>query len=160
MDYKIEELDISERLDKLGVTIPSNLTFFPENLDTAKAKGDFIFTDSMLDLSKIFLQENGISIPALGQDTELYRSRKSADIYLPSIFFGLTQITENPTIVSVSLNVLSNYIYDLCKGSSGNKTAHVELYVETKEKGKVKKISFKGSVDGLKDLDKVIKAMK
>ena len=98
--------------------------------------------------------------PALGQDTELYRTRKSADIYLPAMFFGLSQITENPTIVSVSLNVLSNYIYDICKGTSGKKTAHVDLYLETKEKGKVKKISYNGSVEGLKELPEIIKAMK
>ena len=117
MDYKIEDLDISKRLDELGLALPESLTFFPENFDTAKAKGYFVFTDSMLDLTKIFQQDNSISIPAFGQDTELYRSRKSADIYLPAIFFGLSQITENSTIVSVSLNVLSNYIYDLCKGN-------------------------------------------
>lgn len=160
MDYKIEDLEISKRLDELGLALPENLAFFPENFDTASTKGDFVFTDSMLDLSKIFKQDNSISIPALGQDTELYRARKSADIYLPAIFFGLSQVTENSTIVSVSLNVLSNYIYDLCKGTSGKKTAHVDLYVETKEKGKVKKLSYKGSVEGLKELDKVIKAMK
>jgi len=160
MDYKIEELDISKRIDELGLTLPDNLTFFPENFDTANVKDDFVFTDSMLDLSKIFRQDNGISVPALGQDTELYRTRKSADIYLPAIFFGLSQISENSTIVSVSLNVLSNYIYDLCKGTSGKKTAHVDLYVETKEKGKVKKIIYTGSVEGLKELEKIIKAMK
>lgn len=160
MDYKIEDLEISNRLNELGLTLPENLTFFPENFDTANTKGEFVFTDSMLDLIKIFQQDNSISVPALGQDTELYRTRKSADIYLPAIFFGLSQITENSTIVSVSLNVLSNYIYDLCKGTSGKKTAHVDLYVETKEKGKVKRLSYKGSVEGLKELDKVIKAMK
>src|SRR5690606_29617030 len=119
MDYKIEELNISKRIAELGLTLPNNLTFFPENFETANAKEDFVFTDSMLDLGKIFCQDNSISIPALGQDTELYRSRKSADIYLPAIFFGLSQIAENSTIVSVSLNVLSTYIYDLCKGTSG-----------------------------------------
>jgi len=160
MDYKIEDLDITKRLDELGLTLPDNLTFFPDNFDTASTKDDFVFTDTMLDLSKMFQQDNSISIPALGKDTELYRARKSADIYLPAIFFSLSQLTENSTIVSVSLNVLSNYLYDLCKGTSGKKTTNVDLYIETKEKGKVKKLSYKGSVEGLKELDKVIKAMK
>lgn len=160
MDYKIEDLDISTRLEELGLTVPHSLAFFPENFDNAKTKSDFVFTDSMLDLKKIFLQDNNISIATLGQDTELYRSRKNADIYLPAIFFGLSQITENSTLVSVSLNVLSNYIYDLCKGISGKRKAHVDLYVETKEKGKVKKLSYTGDVEGLKELEKIIKAMK
>ncbi|MBW7914045.1 MAG: hypothetical protein H3C54_10210 [Taibaiella sp.] len=160
MDYKIEDLDISKRLDELGIALPGNLTFFPDNFDTANAKDEFVFTDTMLDLSKIFRKDNSILIPALGQDTELYRSRKSSDIYLPAIFFGLSQITENPQIISISLNVLSNYVYDLCKGTSSKKTAHVDFYLETKERGKVKKLSYKGDVEGLEELGKVIKAMR
>jgi hypothetical protein len=159
MEYKIEELDISNKLIELGITLPEKIAFFPENLDIANTKSDFIFTDSLLDLKKIFHQENDISIETLGQDTELYRSRKSSDIYLPAMFLGLSLISENSTLVSVSLNVLSNYVYDFCKGTVGNKTAHIDLYIETKEKGKIKKISYKGNVEGLKDLEKIIKEM-
>jgi hypothetical protein len=159
MDYKIEEVNFSARLDELGLTLPDTLAFFPENLDSAKRKEEFVFPESMPDLNKIFRQEH-VGISPLGLDTELYRSRKSADIYLPAIFFSLSQITENPTIVSVSLNVLSNYIYDVCKGALSKKTAHVDLYIETKEKGKLKKLCYKGDVDGLKELNKIIKAMK
>ncbi|MDV3713797.1 hypothetical protein CMU40_14555 [Elizabethkingia anophelis] len=161
MDYIIEDLNISKKVEELELEFPTNnLAFFPENFVDAKTKSDFVFTDSMPDLSKIFLHDNQISVNALGEDTELYRSRKSADVYLPAMFFGLSLITENPTIVSVSLNVLSNYVYDLCKGSSGKKTAHVDLYIETKEKGIVKKISYKGDAEGLKDLKNIIKEMK
>ena len=160
MDYKVEEIDITTKLTKLGLTLPDSIAFFPENFETANVADDFIFTDSMLDLNKIFKQEKNISINALGSDTEKYRIRKNADVYLPAMFFALSVITENPTIVSISLNVLSSYMYELFKGTSGQKTAHIDLYVETKEKGKVKKLSYKGSADGLKDLEKVIKAMK
>lgn len=160
MDFIIEDLDVSKKIEELELELPKNMAFFPENFENAKTKSDFIFTDSMTDLSKIFLQDNEISVNALGQDTELYRSRKSADVYLPAMFFGLSLMTENPTIVSVSLNVLSNYVYDLCKGSSGKKTAHVDLYIETKEKGKLKKISYKGDVEGLKEVENIIKSMK
>jgi hypothetical protein len=160
MDYKVEEIDFTTKLTKLGLTLPDSIAFFPENFENANVADDFIFTDSMLDLNKIFKQEKNISINTLGDDTEKYRSRKNADVYLPAMFFALTVITENPTIVSISLNVLSSYVYDLFKGTSGQKTAHIDLYIETKEKGKVKKLSYKGSADGLKDLEKVIKAMK
>lgn len=160
MDYKVEEVDITTKLTNLGLTLPDSLAFFPENFENANVADDFIFTDSMLDLNKIFKQEKNISINALGNDTEKYRSRKNADVYLPAMFFALSVITENPAIVSISLNVLSSYVYDFFKGTLGQKTAHIDLYIETKEKGKVKKISYKGSADGLKDLEKVIKAMK
>lgn len=159
MDYKIEEISLSPKLKELKLAFPSTLTFFPENIEEAKQKEDFVFTDSMLDLNKLFSQDN-LDITILGANTELYRTRKNADIYLPAFFFSLSLITENPLIVSISLNVLSNYVYDLCKGSFGKKTAKIDLYIETKEKGKIKKISYSGDSKGLKDLEKIIKAMR
>ena len=159
MEYNIEEIDLSTKLNELELLLPEKIAFFPENLDQANAKSDFVFTDSLLDLKKIFQQENSVSVETFGIDTELYRSRKSADVYLPAIFFSVSLLSENSTLVSVSLNVLSNYVYDLCKGTLGKKTAHVDLYIETKEKGKVKKISYNGSVEGLKELENIIKSI-
>jgi hypothetical protein len=159
MDYKIEEIVISSRLEELGLKLPDTLVFLPENLDSARTKDEFIFTDSMLDLNKIFKQEK-ISVTTLGNDTELYRSRKNADIYLPAMFFGCSLIIENPTIVSISLNVLSNFIYDHFKGTIGRKTAHIDFYIETHKTGKIKKLSYNGDIEGLKDVEKIIETLK
>ncbi|PIQ19882.1 MAG: hypothetical protein COW65_18250 [Cytophagales bacterium CG18_big_fil_WC_8_21_14_2_50_42_9] len=128
-------------------------------METVVSADQFIFTERVVDLNKLFKQNN-ISAIHLGGDTELYQSRKDADIYLPTIFFSLSLISENPTIVSISLNVLSSYISDFLKGSFGRKTAHVDFYIETKEKGRMKKLSYKGDAEGLKELDKIIKAFK
>lgn len=159
MDYTIEEYKVEDKFEKLNLSLPDNISFFPENLLTAEKKAEFIFTDNMIELNKHF-KLNQLELSILGGDTELYRSRKNADIYLPAIFFSLSAIAENSTVVSVSLNVLSNYVYDALKGTIGKKKAHVEFHIETKENGKVKKISYKGDVEGLKGLEKVIKATK
>lgn len=159
MDYTIEEYKVEDKLEKLNLSLPDKISFFPENLLTAEKKAEFIFTDNMIELNKHF-KLNQLELSILGGDTELYRSRKNADIYLPAIFFSLSAIAENSTVVSISLNVLSNYVYDALKGTIGKKKAHVEFHIETKEKGKVKKINYKGDVEGLKGLEKVIKAMK
>lgn len=158
-EYKIEEIDLSTKLDELKLALPNSLAFFPENIEDAEQSENFVFTESILDLDKIFKQDN-IDVSVLGTNAELYRCRKSVDIYLPAIFFSLAIIAQNPAIVSVSLNVLSNYVYDLCRGSIEKGTAKVDLYIETKEKGVLKKISYSGSPEGLKNLDKIIKAMK
>lgn len=159
MSYKIAEYKISEDLQNLDLNLPENLSFFPENLKSTDKKENFIFTESMMELNKYF-KARDIKVEIFGGDTELYRSRKNADIYLPAIFFSLSVISENPNLISVSLNVLSNYIYDVLKGSIGKKTAHVEFHIETKEKGSIKKIDYNGDVEGLKGLEKIIKAMK
>ncbi len=159
MNYKVEEYSIANRLKILYLKLPGQISFLPENIETAQNKDDFIFTDSMIELNKYF-KSNNLTLDVLGGDTELYRSRKYADIYLPAIFFSLSVISENPNLVTVTLNIISNYIYENLKGAIGQGKAHVEFHIESREKGKVKKIDYNGDAEGLKDLEKIIKAMK
>ena len=44
--------------------------------------------------------------------------------------------------------------------AKGKKTAKVEFYIETEKEGKIRRISYSGDSEGLKDLSKIIKAMK
>ena len=148
MNYTIEEYKIEDSLEMLDLTLPEEITFFPENLLTVEKKDDFIFTDNIIELNKHF-KLNQLELSILGGDTELYRSRKNTDIYLPAIFFSLSAIAENSSVISVTLNVLSNYVYDTLKGTIGKKKVNIEFHIETKEKGKVKKIDYKGDVEGL-----------
>jgi len=155
MNYKIEDIELNEKLTELNLVLPSGLTFIPENFETAKTTDDFIFTESVMDITKVF-RSKSIEIKPLAGDSTKLRSRKNADWYGPAIFFSLTLLTENPTIVSVSLNVLSNYITDFFKGSFGEKKVKLDIYVEKKGKKKIKKISYSGSIEGLKELEKII----
>lgn len=36
MDYKIEDIELNEKLTELNLALPSGLTFIPENFETAK----------------------------------------------------------------------------------------------------------------------------
>lgn len=159
MNYTIEEYEIDDNLKKFDLKLPNQLSFFPENIATAEQKSEFIFTESIIELNKYFKAEE-LALEVFGGDSELYRSRKNADIYLPAIFISLSVISENPNLISVSLNIVSNYVYDTLKGAIGKKTTHIEFHIESKEKGKVKKVDYKGDVEGIKSLEKVIKAMK
>lgn len=157
MDYNIKEIEIVEYLDKLGIDYPDKICFFPENIDSAKDKSELVFTDSVSDLSKVFKQNN-IDISRLGGESKLLRSRKNADFFVPAIFFSLSLISENPSIVSLSLSVLANHITDFFKGSFNCKNVNLEIYIETNKKKKIKKISYSGNVDGIEKLADVIKS--
>jgi len=159
MDYRIEEIELAGYIDKLGIDYPEGLCFFPENIDSAKDKSDFIFTDSVSDLSKVFKQ-NSINISKLGGDSNLLRSRKNADFFVPAIFFSLSLVSENPAIVSLSLSVLANHITDFFKGSFSRKKVNLDIYVETIGKKKIQKIAYSGSVEGIEKLAEVIKSIK
>jgi hypothetical protein len=155
MDFQIEEIDLDEKLRLLNLAMPQQVAFFPENLSNVNDKGEFEFAENLTDLKKIFKSEN-IQFEIFGGNKEKVQIRKNADIYLPAIFFG-SLVSENSPLVSICLNVLSNYVYDILKGSFGKKTVGVEFYYEAKEKGKYKKISYKGDADGLKSIEKIIK---
>jgi hypothetical protein len=160
MDYKTEDIDIEEKLAVLNLPLPTNLTFFPENFDTVLDADSFIFPDSVSDLKKVFRQNN-IQIGTLGNAPVKLRARKYADWFGPTLFFSLTMLAENPTIVSISLNVLSNYLTDFFKESLGEKKVHLEIYVETKrKKKKVTRITYTGGIDGIQGVEKVIKSLK
>ncbi|KVV16402.1 hypothetical protein [Flavobacterium sp. TAB 87] len=158
MNYNIEELQIENQYNRTLIENVNGLTFLPENFETAPTKNDFIFTESLIELNKYF-KLNNVKIISLEGGSEIYRSRKSADIYLPAIFIGFSAFAENPNIVSVVLNVVSSYIYDNLKGKIGTKTAKIEFYIEKKEKGKITKIDYKGSAEGLKELENIIKLL-
>ncbi len=158
MEYNIEELEINNHLVRLSIQELNGLTFIPENIESANTKEDLIFTESIIELNKYF-KLNNLHVNSLGGKPELYRSRKNADIYLPAIFIAYSTLSENPNIVSLALNVISSFIYDNLKGTIGNKTAKIEFYIE-KKKGKISKINYKGDAEGLKDFDKIIKALK
>ncbi|MDM1408522.1 hypothetical protein [Myroides sp. DF42-4-2] len=158
MDYNIEEIEIGNNLKKLSILILPKLAFIPENFDTSNKTEEFIFTETIIELNKYFKAEN-LNIESLGGNPVLLRSRKNADIYLPPIFIASSILSEDPNTISIILNVISSFIYDNLKGLIGKKTAKVEFYVEKKEKGKISKIEYKGDVEGLKKLDKIIKSL-
>lgn len=156
MDYHTEEIDINNKLDQLKLALPKGLAFFPENLEEANEVADFIFPEPVTQINKVF-KSNALDIVILGENLSLLKSRKNSDIYLPSIFLGLSLLTENPTVASVALNVLSNYITDFLKGSFGQRNVSLEIYVETTAKKTIKKITYSGDAEGIKNLVNIIK---
>jgi hypothetical protein len=158
MNTTIEEFDISETLKKLNLELPIGLAFIPENIEKVGAVSDFIFPEPLTQINKVF-RINNIDVAILGDNASNLRSRKSADLYLPSIYIGISLLTQNSAVVSVALSVLANYVTDFFKGSFSSKTVSLDIYVETKGNKKVKKINYKGSADGLKNLEDLIKKL-
>lgn len=158
MNYKVEEYNhLAEKFRRLELDISSSLIFLPENLEEAKSKEEFIFSDSLSDIEKIF-RENNVSFSQLGGYSDQYRVRKNADWWGPAIYFGASMLSENSTAVSIALNVLSNYLTDFFKGSFGDKKVKIEIYVEERQDLKFKKITYEGGVEGIKELENIIKA--
>lgn len=158
MNYKVEEYNqLVEEFRRLDLDVSSSLIFLPENLEEAKCKEEFVFSDSLSDIEKIF-RENDIPFIQLGGYSGQYRVRKNADWWGPALYFGASMLSENSTFVSIALNVLSNYLTDFFKGSFSDKKVKIEIYVEERRGVKFKKITYEGGLEGIKELENIIKA--
>ena len=160
MDYKIESCNqIIDTFQNLNFEIPETFAFFPENFNSTNSANDFIFPDSLSDLNKIFRVKQ-IPIVKLTPAIPKYRSRKSADLITPTLFISYSLFSDNSILISLALNVLSNYITDFFKGTLKNRKVKLEIIVETKKQKEFSKISYEGDYDGLKDLEGIIKSLK
>ena len=156
---EITEVDLKEKINTLQLSLPGDMAFLPENIETVTDQNDFIFPETLIQLKKVF-RANGIAITPFGSNSPKLMARKTADIFLPSLFIGLGIASENPIVVSITLNVLSNYLTDFFKGTFEKKTVSLDIYVEKNGQKKITKIEYKGSIEGLKSLSDVIKQLK
>jgi hypothetical protein len=160
MNYTIEKYP--ELIDLFAVRnldFEKELCFLPENLLEAENTSDFIYSETSTDLRKALKKDN-VSIDYLTNDKPLLRSRKNADWFGPIILIGFYTLTNNPYLISVTLNVLSSYLYDFFKGTIGERNVKFEVIVESKKKKEYQKIKYEGPVDGIPELEGIIKALK
>ncbi|PKP46197.1 MAG: hypothetical protein CVT94_15510 [Bacteroidetes bacterium HGW-Bacteroidetes-11] len=160
MSYTILEFDnFGKKIDELNCILPNSLTFLPENFDEVKSSNEFIYADSITDIKKIFRLKN-IQTEFVNNSLPRYRAKRNADWFGPAFFISFSILTENDQLITLALNILSNYITDLFKGSFTAKKAKLEIIVEITKNKEFRKITYEGNPEGLKDLDKVIKSLK
>jgi len=155
-NYTIQQLDLTDKFAELNLQPPFGLTFIPENFQDSNQISDFIFSEPITQINKIF-KLNQVPVDILGGNLKYLKSRKNADIFLPAIYIGASLLSENSTVISIAFNVLSNYITDYLKGSFGQSKVAFEIYTETRGTKKIQKITYKGDAEGIKGLSDVIK---
>jgi len=159
MNTTIKEIDIDQKLNELNISLSGGLTFMPEHIEKIKSRDDLVFAESLTQLRKLF-KANGVEFATLGFDDSRFRARKSAELFLPGLFISLSLLSENPTVISVALSVLANYVTEFFKGKVGAKNASIEIYIEKTNEKKVTQISYNGDAEGIKNLENIIKNLK
>ncbi|RZM07896.1 MAG: hypothetical protein EOO88_51030, partial [Pedobacter sp.] len=95
MNYSITDTDLSGQIRQHKLELPQELGFIPENIAEAVTKDDFLYPDTLTELRKrMRLQQ--LNVPTLGDQKVMLLGRKSADVYLPGIFFGVAVLIANP----------------------------------------------------------------
>ena len=92
-------------------------------------------------------------------DDVSFRDERGLEWLGPVIWIGTALWSSNPEAVSVAMNVISAYVYDVFKGREHETVAKLTVFVENKKKGSATRITYRGPVSGLAELKSaVIKA--
>ena len=160
MSYKIVEyIETPNKLNLFNFDSNNSFYFIPENINEELESTKYIYPESTTDIRKMLKSEN-ITIEYLTSDKPLLRSRKSSDWFGPTLLITYSLLSQNSTLIGISLNLISSYLYDYFKGSTESKQVKFEIILESKKKKEFKKIKYEGSIEGIKELDSVIKGLK
>jgi len=153
MEQILEDFDLNF---EIADSLKEKVLLLPHSTDTEFKGGKVTtYTQSSLNVLKLFQQNNIDTCFALStpKDVVLIENR-SADWIGPTLFFSMSLISQNPNIISICLNVLSAYIYDIFKGKQENTNVRCSFVIEDKKKNK--KYEYEGPVSGLNEMRKII----
>ena len=149
--------DVPERAKALNLTAPTGIALLPRNFLDAKEAKELLHEGSVQTVRSLFRQNNieetrietgQVKIPAIHEN--------EFALFLPTLFVSYLIWTGNPSLVSIALNIISNYATDFFKGITGKTKVSLDVIVQN-EKGKgSKKIHYEGGPDGLKEISEII----
>ncbi len=154
-----EYLDVRKRCAELGRDAPTHISLLPRNFDTARSVGELFHESSVNKVRSLWKQAGIIETPIERSTDEIWCvSEKDADWIAPTIFVGASFLSQNPHLISVALNVISNYLTDLFKRGFASREAHVSIVVERIKDDKLEyyRVEYNGEPAGISDLAKVI----
>lgn len=161
MDIQVTEyINVQKRALELNCNVPTGLAILPRNFETAETKEELFHEDSTVTIRSLWRQAQVTETRLEGEGHRFPSiQEKSFDWIGPTIFIGASMLTQNETLASIALNVLSNYITDFFKGHVGDHTVSVNIVLENvkklgdTEETTYKQISLKGNADELNKLD-------
>jgi hypothetical protein len=152
---------VADRCKSLGLLHPRGLAILPRKFDSATQLAELVHEDSTATIRKL-LRERGVQESSVENAAQkLPRIQENAgDLILPTFFITASLFSENPALITVALNILSNYATDFFKGSSRTRNVDVSVVFERDENKVSKRIRYKGDLSGMKDLqDAILRAL-
>lgn len=153
-------LDVKKRAQEIGCNVPETLAILPRNFENARTKEDLVYESSTLTVRKLW-EQNKITETPLEKHGErfLLLAEHGLEWIGPTIFVTAMLLSQNPSLVTIALNVISNYLTDWFRGVvKERQKVRINFIVETKN-GDCKKLEYEGELEGLKSLPQVIKTV-
>jgi len=149
-------INVKDKLNEVGYTYPQFVALLPKNFSIAKSKEEFIYEGTTPTIRKLF-KNNGINDEKIENKYEKskYNIERSFDLILPTIFITAALVSQNPSLISIALGVISNYLTDWFKGATGQKIVKLDIVIE-KKNDSFKNIHYEGDPNGLEKIRKII----
>ncbi len=132
--------DVHATATALGCQDPDKFALLPRGFESAKSKSDLLHEGNADTVRKLLRNANLVESP-LEATGERFPSIQENDFTWvgPTLFISASLLSDNPNVVSVALNVLSNYLTDFFKGVTGSRRVTFDVVVErTKTKRSVR----------------------
>ena len=158
-------VNVKVKAKALGCNIPTTITVLPYEFENAQSKNDLCYEGVAQTLKGLF-QDNGIPETPLEQEGEefpsLLKESWVEEWIGPTIFVSFALLSENPNLISIALNVISNYLTDWFK-ARGNKPilpnkATLDIAVEQKD-GTCKKLHYEGPGSDLGEVANIVREL-
>lgn len=159
MGVEIEEyINVVERANDLGLNAPTGISILPRYFSSAEKKEDLVYEVSSLDIRTLWKKE-GVEEDRLDSDGDSipYISEKSADWVGPTIFLGVSLLSEDNVLISIALNVIGNYLSDLFRGALKKPSISLDVVAELTPERKYLKIRYEGDAEGITGLENIVK---
>ena len=134
--------NVTERAAALGLTRPTGIAILPVNFDSAKGQEELLQRSEAATVKSLLRQSNLQPDNLLPRPNAIGHIQNNGFEWVgPTIFVSASLFSSNPSIVAISINVLSNYLTDFFKGISGTKRVKLEIVMETTANCAYKKLS-------------------
>lgn len=151
-------IDVIGQATKLDLNVPQGLSILPRNFDVANEKGELLHESSVATVRSLFRQ-NGVTETKLEKAGEQILSLQQNEfaLTLPIIFVSALLYSQNPELVTIALNILSNYATDFFKGIPRKRKVVLDVVVEKKAGRHAKRLHYEGDGTGLKEVADAIR---
>jgi len=148
-------LNVREKITRLELSQPEGIAFLPRGFEKANSVNELVY-ESETPTIRSLLRQEGIPVSRLEKDKINFKEEQSIAFIAPILFITSQLITQNPALLDVIVGVVSNYVYDVIKGTRRNDKVKLEYVVETTT-GQYKKLTYEGTAEGMKEIPKTIK---
>lgn len=159
MSAKVRDyVSFSEKLQAFGISVPNGLAILPSNLATASTIDD-LRQHVESDTVRTLMKAGDIPYVEVFDENNQppYLQQYGFEWFGPTLFISTGLLSQNPNILSVTLGLITNYLYDLFNGDKNSK-ASLDIIIQ-KSDGSFKEVHYSGPPEGLNNVAEIVKGL-